>query len=217
VSSRTGQHVALDRTLEVLTVLILGMATVGSAWCAFQSSRWSGVETQEARASGQARIEASRSFALGTQALSYDAVMAAQYANALADGNTGLQQFYLDGLIRPEFMPIIEEWQRQVAAGEVPTQILDNTEYIDSQFAASRELDDEAEAAVTRSEVAAQYADRYVMNTIFMAMALFFAGITGSFRSLFVRVVLVAAAAVVVAVGAGQIVDLPIATSVVPG
>ena len=38
------------RIIEIITVVLLALATVGSAWSAFQVSRWNGVETDEARA-----------------------------------------------------------------------------------------------------------------------------------------------------------------------
>ena len=37
--------VQIHRIIEVLTVLLLAIATVGSAWCAYQVSQWNGIET----------------------------------------------------------------------------------------------------------------------------------------------------------------------------
>jgi hypothetical protein len=63
----------VDRAIEVLAVVLLGVATVGSAWCGYQASKWNGEESDAARASATARIDASRLFSLGVQQISYDA------------------------------------------------------------------------------------------------------------------------------------------------
>ena len=48
--------VQVHRILEVATVLLLALATVGSAWCAYQVSQWNGIDTDLARASAAARL-----------------------------------------------------------------------------------------------------------------------------------------------------------------
>ncbi len=81
------------RLIEVVTVLFLGVASVGSAWSAFQVSQWNRVETDEARASAAFRIDASREYALATQIVAYDASAVSQYAQAIAAENVELQTF----------------------------------------------------------------------------------------------------------------------------
>lgn len=49
-----------DRVLEVIVVLFLGIATVGTAWCGYQSSQWTGAQTDLAREASDHRVEASR-------------------------------------------------------------------------------------------------------------------------------------------------------------
>ncbi len=66
--------------IEVVTVVLLAIASVGSAWSAFQVSQWNGTETDAARASAVLRIESSREYALATQTVAYDAAAVSQYA-----------------------------------------------------------------------------------------------------------------------------------------
>ena len=50
--SAEANSIPVHRILEVLTVLLLGAATVGSAWCAYEVSQWNRVETDFARGRG---------------------------------------------------------------------------------------------------------------------------------------------------------------------
>ena len=62
-----------SRILEIIAVLLLGITTVGTAWCGYQSSQWNGAQGDLAREASDERVEASRLFGLATQRFSYDA------------------------------------------------------------------------------------------------------------------------------------------------
>lgn len=200
-----------DRLLEVFAAMLLGLATVATAWCAYQSSQWNDRETDASQESAQHRLEASRLFAFGTQKVSYDATIAALYAQALAQDQEELLAFYRSGLVRPEFLPQLEAWEDAAAAGEDLENLFDNQEYLDAEFSASREADAAAEASIQAAREASDNAADFIQTTIFLASALFFAGVTANFRSRSVRMLLLFMATVVFAVGIARIADLPIA------
>ncbi len=199
------------RLIEIITVVLLAVATVGSAWSAYQVSKWNGVETDEARASAVLRIESSREYALATQKVSYDAATVAQYAAAVADENQDLQDFLRATLVRPGFVPIFESWEAQLAAGQTPTNLLADDEYLGELFAASDALDAEAGAASVRGEEAGATGDDYIQLTLFFASALFFAGITASFSNRLPRIALLMASAVILAFAGVLLGGYPIA------
>lgn len=200
------------RIIEVATVLLLAIATVGSAWCAYQVSQWNGKETDAARTSAVLRIDASREFALATQKFSYDAAAAARYAEAYLAEDERLMTFLTTTLVRPEFLPLLEAWEAQVEAGDgAPGNLFENEEYIGELFAESTELDEASLAATLTSDAAGETADDYVLLTLFMASALFFAGVTASFSSGGMRLVLLAISAIILAVAGAQLVGLPLA------
>ena len=62
----------VDRALEVVAVLLLGVATVGMAWCALQSQLWSGEGERLGALASNEHAEANRLFGLATQTISYD-------------------------------------------------------------------------------------------------------------------------------------------------
>ena len=122
----------------MVAVLLLGIATVGTAWCGYQSSQWNGAQTDLARTSSDQRVEASRLFGLATQKVSYDATSVAQYAQAVQTGNVKLAQFYRKNLVRPPFLPLLDKWQAEIAAGGSPAVLFQNPAYLNAQFGPTR-------------------------------------------------------------------------------
>ena len=198
-----------DRLLEVIAVALLGIATVGSAWCGYQATRWNKEETDKAREAGAATVEGSRQFGLATQIVSYDSNMVAQYAQAKAAGDERLLTFYRETLIRPEFLSVIEEWEAQIDDGEVPSNLLQDQDYLDTQLQPYRESQAAAEAANVEADEASENTDGYVLTTLLLATALFFAGVTGSFRMRLLRIALLSTSAIVIAAAAARLSDLP--------
>jgi hypothetical protein len=197
--------------LEVLAVTLLGVATIGSAWCGYQATRWNGEEGDLARESATVQVEAARQFGLATQVVSYDSNMIAQYANAAAADNESLMRFYRETLIRPEFLPILERWEEQVATGESPDNLLEDQDYVDAQLESYGLTVAEAEALSVEAQRAGNEGDDYVLTTLILASALFFAGLTTSFRVRFARLLLLSGAALLIAFAASRLVELEIA------
>ena len=200
-----------SRFLEIIAVLLLGITTVGTAWCGYQSSRWNGEQGDLARAASDQRVEASRVFGLATQRISYDANLIGQYAQAAQSGNTALTQFYRTNLVRPDFLPVLEDWEKQVRAGQTPTSLFEDPAYRDAQFGDYQKAVDQSEALTQASQQAGENANDYVITTILLAVALFFAGITSSFQYTPARALLLILALGTLAVAATRLADLPIA------
>lgn len=200
-----------SRLIEIVTVVLLAIATVGSAWSAYQVARWNGVETDEARSAGSSRIDASREYSLATQIVAYDAAAVSQFGQAIASGNEDLQEFLRETIIRPGFEPILQQWREEIDAGLVPTNLVENDDYLQELFARSTELDAASLTASQRSEEAGDNADGYVRLTLFFATALFFAGITASFSSRTARLMLLSAAGVTVVIATGLLASYPVA------
>jgi hypothetical protein len=207
----SGRALRGDRLLEVIAVILLGVATVGSAWCGYQATRWNKEESDAARRAGEASLEASRQFGLATQIVSYDSNMVAQYAQAKAAGNERLLTFFRETLIRPEFRNVLDEWEAQIDAGQTPTNLLEDQDYVDEQMGPFRDAEQRVAAEKTEADEASENTDGYVLTTLLLATALFFAGVTGSFRMRWLRFGLLSASAIIIAVAAARLADLPTA------
>jgi hypothetical protein len=201
----------VDRLIEMVTVLVLGLATVGTAWCGYQAAQWNGVQSTATSSSTDQRVEAGRLFGVATQKVSYDSSMIAQYAQAVQAKNLRLAAFYRQSLIRKEMLPVIDSWEAGIRAGRTPTRLVDDTGYLDAQLAPYRRATVASDAAGRVALTAGDTSHDYVVNTILLAVALFFSGVTSSFRFRPARLLLVVTSIATVAVAAVNLADLPIA------
>lgn len=202
-----------DRFLEIFAVILLGVATVGTAWCGLQSSLWNGQQDDLSNQLSEERIEANRLFGAAAQAMSYDAQMLAQYASAVREDDTRAQQFYRRVLMREQFVPFVDRWQRTIESGGRPPNIMDDTEYVSTMRAPFEAADATVQRTSDQAKQAGQTADSYVLLTVILAASLFFAGVTSSFRFPVVRLLLLSGALACVGLAAARLVDLPIAAS----
>jgi len=201
------------RFLEIVAVLLLGVATVGTAWCALQSSLWSGESERVSAQADAQRVEANRLFALATQALSYDATVVADYARAVADKNVPLQEFYRQVLVRPAFGPFLDAWEEEAKAGRIPPNILEDETYVSSLMDPYNDQLAEAEASAARAATAGRTGNLYVLATVLLAVSLFFAGVMASFTSDTARLMLLLGGFLTLALAARHVIDLPVATA----
>lgn len=197
-----------DRFLELIAVLLLGITTLGTAWCALQAARWNGQSSEFTRVASEHRTEGARLFGLATQRISYDSITVARYAEASQQGNTELLQFYRRSVIRPDFVPVLDRWEAAVKAGQATVGVFEDQAYLAEQFADYTKAEAAAVQATRDGQQAGETADAYVGTTILLAMALFFAGVTSSFRYRPARMLLLVAALGSVALAAVRIADL---------
>lgn len=199
-----------ERLLELIAILLLGITTVGTAWCGFQAARWNGQSGDLTRVASAQRVEGARLFGLATQLISYDSMMVAKYAEASQQHNTALKTFYRQYIIRPGFLPVLDRWEAAVKAGNSAAGVFEDKEYLAGQFADYDKTVAAAEQAARDSQKAAEVADAYVGTTILLAIALFFAGVTTSFKWRPGRLLLLIVATGAVAVAAARIAGLPV-------
>ena len=200
-----------NRLSEMIAVLMLGVATIGTAWSGYQASRWNQDQSDIARQGSDLRVEANRQFGLATQTILYDANLVTQYAKAVSDGDTKLQDFMKSTLFRTDFLPVIERWQDAVRAGQTPPRLLEDRDYVDEQLAPYQETQAKAEAKDLEAKEAGDNGDDYVLLTLLLASALFFAGVTTSFKLELARLMLLGLAGVLLAYCISRIATLPIA------
>lgn len=209
-TSVAGTLPAADRLIEIVAVLLLGLTTIGTAWCGYQAAQWNGLSGDLARASAEQHVDSARLYGAATQRVSYDSQIVAQYAEAKSAGNTRLLRFYRESLMRPDFLPTLDRWEAEVDAGRLPTGLTEDEAYVAAQLADYRAAVARASASTAASQQAGQSADAYVATTILLAAALFFAGVTSSFRYRPARVLLLLAAIGTVAVAASRLAGLPL-------
>lgn len=184
--------------MELLSTVVLALATVATAWAAYQSRQWTGEQAQGYSHATAARIQQNRASALANRNLQIDVATFIQWVDAHEQGDTKLAAFY-SRRFRNQFRPAFAAWiatRPFVNAGAPPTPF-SMPQYELKATARAARLEAQAASDSAQAQTANQTADDYMLAVVFSASALFFAGISLKLRSATVSTALVALASVV--------------------
>lgn len=183
------------RWVELICAIVLSLATMSSAWCAYQATLWGGVQTFRLAAAQKAGRDSTTATITALQLQSFDASMFISFMNAKNEGNERQEQFLLKRF-RPEMKKAIDAWlktdpfndpkapQGPFKMGEYHQPELEEAKGHDARFA-------QEHAAAERAN---QNSDTYVLLTVLFASVLFFGGIAGTLDSHRLRVAILAIA-----------------------
>lgn len=186
---------ASDR-MELIATIIMALAAILTAWCAFQAGKWSGIQAIEFSNANADRIESTRADGLANVQRSVDVNVYIAWLDAVAAEVKGgeippvaedgyqpvagtLSAFYYQRM-RAEFKPALDAWLATdpLNNNDAPSTPFEMDEY---QQAAALEADQKLEdAAVNRQDAldANQNGDNYVLTTVGFALVIFFAGVS---------------------------------------
>jgi hypothetical protein len=190
---------ASDR-IELIATIIMALAAIATAWCAFQAGKWSGIQAIEFSNANSARIESTRADAVANRQIAIDVDVFTSWLQAVKEEiDSGeippLEQGYepVDGTLsgfyfermRPAFRAALESWGalRPLIDPDAPATPFEMDEY---ELAAAQEADDLLEdAAESRADAlqANQNGDNYVLTTVGFALVIFFAGISSKLEA----------------------------------
>ena len=182
-----------DRWVEIIAAAVLALATIASAWSAYQATRWGGEQANAYAQAAAARAESVRASDLADANLTIDVEYFAIWLDEAGQGGDERVLGLLERAFRPEFATAFEAW---VATDPLTNQAgpatpFDMDEYVIAAQRQAEELRSDAEAATAVAVDANQTGDNYVLTTVLFASVLFFAGISTKFSSRWVRIVLV--------------------------
>lgn len=218
----------LHGRLELVAALLLALAAVTTAWAAFQSTKWSGVQADSYSQASAARVESTRASTEAGQLTVIDvgtftSWVAALSAEQRAGAPTGLspdgaytpqpgtESGFLFTRFRDEFRPAVEAWlaTRPLADPAAPRTPFAMPEYHLDANDRSAELEQRAEELVAQARAANQNGDNYVLMTIMFALVLLFAGISTNLDNPRAQQVLVTGAAFAFVVAAVIVATFP--------
>src|SRR5690349_8033950 len=107
-SSRSGSS-SKHALFEPFALLLLSLATVGTAWCSFQAASWQGAAQGLMNLSAASSRQAVTSELQSSQMAVVDVLLFSQYVNARANSNEMAAQFYADRF-RPEAKAAFQAW-----------------------------------------------------------------------------------------------------------
>lgn len=188
--------------LELVGTVVLALAAILTAWSAFQSAKWSGLQSIAFAEAGAARTESARAANLAGQQAQVDIGVflrwVAAFETDLRDGNipepASLAAYEPDPetvagfiylRIRPEFRPAFDAWlaTNPIRSPGAPASPFEMEEY---QLEASKRADELLATAEARAQDARddnQTSDNYVLATVVFAAVLFFVGLSTKLRS----------------------------------
>ncbi len=176
------RNALVDRIVDVATVLLISLAAFGTAWCSYQSARWSGLEALNYSRANAARVQSSTYIARAGAHRITDVMMFAEYARAL-EQHSPFASFLRDRF-DPPLAAAVKAW--------IATDPLHNAKAPPSPFAmaayhlpddaAARDANARADAFVQDAVTANETSDRYIFLTVFFAAASFLGGLTIKLR-----------------------------------
>jgi hypothetical protein len=202
-----------QRWFEVLSAMILGLAMLGSAWSAYQSGLWGGIQDfriAEAQISGR---QAGEKAVFANQLRGIDVVLFERYVSALSENNQQLAQFLFERF-RPEFKTAAEAWLstkplKNPSAPRTPFVMKEYSLAVEKEM---RLLRHEEEKKFVEARRANEISDKYLLLTVFFSVVLFLGGITAAFEKRLVRLSLLGVSVTLLIVAAAGIAFLPLAT-----
>jgi hypothetical protein len=168
--------------VEVLSWALLAAATVGSAWCAYQESLWSGEQARSSARATVTQFESSRRTTIANRNLTIDVATFLDYLAADLHGDAKVAAFLREHA-RAELKPALEAWiaDKANARVDLPTPFARPQYRLADQEDATA-LDARATAEILAANAANAHADVYGLYTVLFALSLFFLGATSTVR-----------------------------------
>jgi hypothetical protein len=176
------------RWFEPASAILMALATLSTAWCSYQSSKWNGQSSQFATNAARLEQKAAVLSVQDNQVIGIQIQLFTEFINAKVAGNDKLAQFYSDRF-PPELRKAYDAWLKEKPfenpnANPHPfvPKLYEARFVQDARLANADAGRNDAEAKRT-GNVAAQY----LSNTVLLAAVLFFAGTSAKFDQRYVR------------------------------
>lgn len=189
----TKQKGDLHHSIELFSVVLISLATVVSAWCAYQATLWATEEIINYNLANAARTESVRMSNRALQLTTIDVNLFTEYVSAYSESNDDLADFLI-ARFRPEMKLAVEAWieTQPLINPEAPSSPFDMAEYQSADQLAADRLLNEVDEYLELARKANERSSRYFLLTVIFASVLFFGGISSKFKSITIQLSLLA-------------------------
>ncbi len=183
--------------VELVSTMDLAIAVIFTAWSAFQSAKWGGIQSIRFSEAGAARTESVRLSTLAGQQAQIDATLFVDWITAL-DSDTragrtnqdttatvhqptpGTVSGFLFLRMRDEFVPTLQAWLATdpIDNPDAAATPFEMPEYQLANAVEAERLRVEADGKASQARQANRNSDTYVVTTVLFAAVLFFAGVS---------------------------------------
>jgi hypothetical protein len=173
---------------EPVALVLLSLATVGTAWCSFQAAAWGGVSQRLMNASAASGRHAATAQLQSYQMALLDVTLFSQHINARASSNEALARFYSDRF-RGEAKTAFEAWMatRPFENSNAPPHPFVTNLYQPRLLIEAGLADAETQRLWQQAGEAGRTGRSYVLITVLLASALFCGGTASRFEAVWVR------------------------------
>jgi len=206
-----GEFTSKEHALEIVSAVLLALATVASSWGAYQATRWSGVQATSFSRASSLRVESGKQETIAARKINVDVGMFVQYAAALSQDNALLAEFLMKRF-RPALQAATEEWlkTKPLENPDAPQSPFDMPQYKLAELELAEELSNQANANFNDAREANQTGDNYVLLTVMFASVLFFSGVAPKFHAFQLRVGMLSLGGIVFLVAAMILSTFPV-------
>ena len=198
------------RWVEPATALLMALATVGTAWCSYESAAWTRRSNRLMNEFNMLERKAGVLNLQGMQTATIHTAMFMQLLAAYQAGDTKLVDFYVQRF-PPDLRKAYDSW---LAQKPFENPKADPHPFVPNLYEVrgTREAAQATETAarkVQEAREAGNLSGQYLANTVLFAAMLFFANAAGKFAQRRVRIIAFAFAVSVFAFAVARIVILP--------
>jgi len=209
VSEQTQETRRRDRRVELIAAIMLSIATVVTAWSAYQATRWSGDQAEDYTSASATRTESVRASTEANRQILIDVATFLNWLDAEQSGDHALADD-IHARMRKEFLPAFNAWLATAPAGTIPDGTpFELPEYQLAAEAESKRLENKAAALFEDGNESNEVGDDFVLAAVLFASVLFFSGLAGTFDSLRAQLFLLILGGVMLLVGTVIVVTLP--------
>ncbi|MBT0995091.1 hypothetical protein KIN34_12450 [Cellulomonas sp. DKR-3] len=169
---------------ELVTVILLSITTVLTAWTGFQASKWGGAMSISFSQASTARIEASRLEADANRKQSIQVSLFTQWLQAYQAQDAQLTEFLEDRFPEP-LATALPAWvaTKPLQNPDAPATPFEMPEYVIPELGLAQAADARADAKFDEALRNNQRGDNYTVLTVGFAAVLFFAAMSGRMKA----------------------------------
>jgi hypothetical protein len=198
-----------DQRVELIAAVMLSIATVVTAWSAYQATRWSGDQAENYTSASATRTESVRSSTEANRQVLIDVDTFLGWLDAAQSGQRSLADD-IHARMREEFLPAFDAWLATARPGSIPDGTpFAQPEYRLASIEKAERLEAKAAALFDEGTEANQIGDNFVLAAVLFASVLFFAGLAGTFNSVRAQVFLLVLGGVMLTIGTVIVLTLP--------
>jgi hypothetical protein len=173
---------------EPIALVLLSLATVGTAWCSFQAATWSGLSQRAMNLSAAASRKAAANQLQSSQMALLDVMLFSEYINARAVSNDTHARFYADRF-RGEAKAAFEAWlaTKPFEDPSAPPHPFVTNLYQPKLLVEARQAEAEGQELWQQAGENSRTGRSYVLITVLLASVLFCGGTASKFEALWIR------------------------------